>query len=132
MLRRLVLALSLVALSACNEATNPSDLKNQSFTLAPGQSRTTAGAAIRILFDGVSGDSRCPADVVCIQGGDAIVRILARSPGATERSYDLHTGNLQPVTHDGATITLVQLVPYPFSSGTIAPSEYRVTLLESE
>ena len=53
MLRRLVLALSLVALSACNEATNPSDLKNQSFTLAPGQSRTTAGAAIRIHAEDV-------------------------------------------------------------------------------
>jgi hypothetical protein len=32
------------------------------------------------------------------------------------------------VQHDGVTIALVQLTPYPFSSRTIAPGDYRATL----
>jgi hypothetical protein len=40
----------------------------------------------------------------------------------------VHTGDLKPVTHDDLTIHLVELAPYPFSSRTIAPNEYRATL----
>jgi len=35
---------------------------------------------------------------------------------------------MQPVVHEGLTIALVQLMPYPFSAKTIAPDEYRATL----
>ncbi|HXG89326.1 MAG TPA: hypothetical protein VNJ02_13405 [Vicinamibacterales bacterium] len=85
------------------------------------------GASLSVRFDRVSGDSRCPADAVCILGGDAIVHITATTDGAA-RQYELHTGNMQPVRHNDFTITLVQLSPYPFSSRTIAPDEYRATL----
>lgn len=80
-----------------------------------------------IRFNGVTGDSRCPADAVCVQGGDAIVNLTATSSGGT-RELELHTGNMAPVQHDGVTIALVQLSPYPFSSGPIAPGDYRATL----
>ena len=40
----------------------------------------------------------------------------------------LQTGDLRPVVHNGLTIALVQLSPYPFSARTIAPDEYRATL----
>jgi hypothetical protein len=75
----------------------------------------------------VSGDSRCPADAICIQAGSATVHIAARSDEST-REYELHTGDMQPVQHDGLTIALVNLAPYPFSSKTIEPDEYRATL----
>jgi hypothetical protein len=80
-----------------------------------------------VRFNGVSGDSRCPADAICIQGGSADVRITATSDGST-RDYELKTGDMRPVQHDGFTIALVQVAPYPFSSRTIAPDEYRATL----
>jgi hypothetical protein len=35
---------------------------------------------------------------------------------------------MEPVTHDGLTISLVELQPYPFSSRTIEPGDYRATL----
>jgi hypothetical protein len=100
---------------------------NSDFVLAPGSTATIEGASLSVRFDGVSGDSRCPADAFCIQGGDAIVRVTATSDRGA-RQYELHTGSMQPVQHDGITITLVQLSPYPFSSRTIAPGEYRATL----
>lgn len=51
--------------------------------------------------------------------------MAARESGSGPR---LHTGSLQPVRHDSLTITLVELSPYPFSSRTIQPGEYRATL----
>ena len=85
------------------------------------------GTSLTVRFNGVSGDSRCPADALCVQGGSAEVRITAQSNGST-RNYDLRTGDMQPVQHEGLTISLVQLTPYPFSSRTIPPGDYRATL----
>ena len=72
-------------------------------------------------------DSRCPADAICVLGGSATVAIAVAS-GLSNQSYELRTGDMQPVVHDGLTIALVQLMPYPFSTRTIAPDEYRATL----
>ena len=67
------------------------------------------------------------ADAVCVQGGSAEVRITAVSEEST-RDLVLLTGDMRPVRHGSFTIALVQLAPYPFSSRTIAPEEYRATL----
>ena len=112
----------------CRDATptRPTGFVNTLVVLAPGQTTEVSGAGIRVRFQGVMGDSRCPADAFCIQGGDAIVRIEVTSSAGT-RTYDLHTGNMQPAHHADVTIALVQLNPYPFSSRPIAPGEYRAT-----
>jgi hypothetical protein len=107
--------------------TGPLDVQ---IVVGVGETADVQGASIRILFQGVMGDSRCPADVVCIQGGDAVARIDVMATGSTGPSvtYDLHTGNMQPAKHGDLTIALVQLSPYPFSSRAISPGEYRATL----
>ena len=87
---------------------------------------------MRIRFGGVTGDSRCPIDVFCVTGGDAIVEIAVRSRSGPEIRYDLHTGDLRPVQHRTLTITLVQLAPDPFSTQTIPPEAYRATLRVTE
>jgi hypothetical protein len=101
---------------------------NELFTLAPGESASISGAAIRVGFLRVSGDSRCPADAFCIQGGDAIVHVLVSD--GTSGEYELHTGDGARAsgTHGAFRVTLEQLQPYPFSSRTIAPGDYRATL----
>jgi len=117
-----------VALVACNRPTTPTTPLNTQFVLAPGEARViedTGGAEVR--FNGVANDSRCPADAVCVTGGDAHVQIRVAS-GLSTREYVLHTGDMKPVTHDDLTIHLVEVAPYPFSSRTIAQSDYRVTL----
>lgn len=123
--RRFVLALCLLSTTAClgNSPTAPVD---RQVVLAPGQTTEIAGG-LSLRFIGVSGDSRCPADAICVQGGDAIVRISIVSNGATGER-DLHTGSLQPVTYEGVRVELIQLEPYPFSSRAIRPDEYRATL----
>jgi hypothetical protein len=94
--------------------------------LAPGQT-TEIAAGLSLRFIGVTGDSRCPADALCVQGGDAVVRISILSNGSTAER-DLHTGTMQPVTFEAVRVELIQLEPYPFSSRTIRPDEYRATL----
>jgi hypothetical protein len=126
---RIVLAFAMFALVACDESpTAPTVGLNQEFVLAPGEVAKVADTGLRIRFLGVRGDSRCPADAVCILGGDAIVRIEVLSFGGGRHEYDLHTGDLRPVVHEGFTIALVKLEPYPFSSRTVQPNEYRATL----
>ena len=113
-------------MGGCDESpTGPS--LSEEFTLAPGEAVVIAEAGVRVRFDRVEGDSRCPADAVCVQGGDAVVQI-AVIERAAEWPYALHTGNMAPVNHAALTIELVELQPYPFSSRTIEPGEYRATL----
>ena len=126
--RGVLVGVMVLGLAACNESvTGPTVGLNAEATLAPGETMQVASTAFKLRFEGVSGDSRCPADAVCIQGGDAIVRVTAVA-GVTPRVYELHTGTMAPVQHDGFTITMVSLVPYPFSSGPIAPYDYRLTV----
>jgi hypothetical protein len=127
----LTLSLScLLFATACEEKSPlaPTVPLNQQFTLAPGESASIENTSLGVEFMRVSGDSRCPADAICIQGGDALVEVRVRNGGAAE--YELHTGDQSraAVTHAGFRIELVQLQPYPFSSRTIQPGEYRATL----
>ena len=101
---------------------------NDQFTLAPRETASVRDTSLRLEFMRVSGDSRCPADALCIQGGDAIVHV--RATDARTAEHELHTGdrNWATVVHDGFRIELVELRPYPFSSRTIDASDYRATL----
>ena len=128
-----VLMSTSLLISACTgNLTGPTVRLDEAFVLEPGQRAILEGRSARIRFVGVTGDSRCPIDVVCVQGGDAIVEIAVRSGRNAETSYDLHTGDLRPVQHGTLTITLVQLAPDPFSTQTIPPQDYRATLRVTE
>jgi hypothetical protein len=102
---------------------------NERFTLSPGEVARLDGGDLRFEFVRVSGDSRCPADAICIQGGDAIVQIRATG-GNSAALLGLHTGDSSQASavYDGARITLIELQPYPFSSRPIDPGDYRATL----
>ena len=100
---------------------------DQPFTLTVGERASFDTVRLSVEFTRVSGDSRCPADAVCIQGGDAVVHV--RVVTSTAGEYELHTGDASraTVTHGSFRITLVELQPYPFSSRTISQDEYRAT-----
>jgi hypothetical protein len=121
----LFLIVSLIAATACSSPSAPSGPIDEQVTLAPGQTAPVAGASIQLRFVGVSGDSRCPADALCIQGGDAIVQLELLRPNGEVNRLELHTGRSEPARHGMFTISLVELSPYPFSSRPIAPGDYR-------
>ncbi len=127
-MRALLLFACLLLMTGCDEAqTSPTAPLDAEFTLAPGEGRRIEGESVTVTFVGVSGDSRCPADAICITGGSATVKITVSS-GFSSQGYDLLTDDMKPAVHGGLTIALVQLSPYPLSTRTIAPNEYRATL----
>ena len=73
-MRPLILILCLLAVTACDEQTpvGPTVTSNERFTLAPGEVATVRDVDLYVRFVAVTGDSRCPADALCIQGGDAL------------------------------------------------------------
>jgi hypothetical protein len=127
-MRAAAVAFCLILMTACGESqTSPTTPLNVEFTLARGESRRIEGESLTVTFVEVAGDSRCPVDAICILGGSATVAISVAS-GLSNRAYDLRTGDMLPVVHEGLTIALVELLPYPFSARTIAPNDYRATL----
>ena len=123
----------LLFVAACNteSVSGPTVPPNQQFTLAPGQSISIRGTTLRLEFLRVSGDSRCPADAICVQAGDAIVHVRITDRTATE--YQLHTSDpaRAVVMHRNFRIELLQLQPYPLGGRTIEPGDYRATLTVS-
>ena len=129
-MRFVAVLLCAVSFAACTNAPSaPAGPLNVQLILAPGQTSEVSNTGLRLRFQGVFGDSRCPGDALCIQGGDAIVRVDVLQQSGAQRTIDLHTGSMQPVVEGDLTIALETLTPYPFSSlPPIAPGDYRATL----
>jgi hypothetical protein len=132
-MRLLAVLFCLLAATACDDSvTGPTVSLDARFTLAPGETASVQGRGVRLRFEGVTGDSRCPADALCIQGGDAVVKLVASGDDGS-LSLELHTGDTSraSATYGNVKVSLVELQPYPFSSRTIAPGDYRATLTVS-
>jgi hypothetical protein len=126
-MRHVLLYLCVVLATACEKSpTGPTVPLNSTFVLAPGSSAAIDEVGMIVRFNSVPSDSRCPAEAVCVWVGDAVVRITTTIQ-RDARDHELHTVDRRPVRHDDLTIALVQLAPYPYSSGSIAPGDYRAT-----
>jgi len=97
-------------------------------TLAPGQTSAVPGERLRLKFDEVLSDSRCPSDVTCIQAGEAVVAVTAIDADGTRQRHEMHTSGATSIVHGALTISLEGLEPRPVSSRPTRPTDYRVTL----
>jgi hypothetical protein len=129
-MRFAVASICLLLVAACDEGggTGPSVPFGPRFTLAPGEF-TNLAPRTSFRFVGVTGDSRCPADAVCILGGDALVHVEIEQPDGQRLTHELHTGDSRRASavYQDMRIELAELQPYPFSSRTINPQDYRAT-----
>jgi hypothetical protein len=133
-MRALLVVICLLAATACDESSPaaPSVGLDARFTLSPGELARVDGAGFRLQFVEVTGDSRCPGDAICIQGGDALVHVRVVDGGSVP--YELHTGDSSRASavHGGFRIALEELQPYPFGSRPpIQPGDYRATFVVS-
>ena len=117
MTRSALAALPLAALLGCGSSLS-------------GPSKSAAlGDPVELRFDGVASDSRCPIDVVCIQAGDAVLRVHARRLPKAEASLVLHTQlSGSSAAFQGFVVALVELKPVPKASESIPPGRYVATL----
>jgi hypothetical protein len=133
-LRFLIPAVLLTGLVACGQ-NGPADLTEEPafvqagepFQLRPGG--TARLGDLLIGFRGISSDSRCPEDVVCVWAGDAVARIQVTVGRMAWTPYDLHT-TLQPheIEFREWKIRLVGVEPATHSERQIRPDQYIITL----
>lgn len=124
----------LVSVAACSSPTSPDGPFRTEVTLRPGQATAVASTPLRVGFERVASDSRCPADALCIQSGDALVVFRVSVDGRNGAEINLRTrggttgDNLTAVVA-GYELSIAGLQPYPISTSPIEPGDYRVTLV---
>ena len=140
---RILMAAALLVFGACtsiSENSEPEAIEERSsqmsrpdsVLLAIGQEVAVAGTNLRVRFDAVRTDSRCPIDAICVTAGDAEIEITLTA-GSTRSQHVLHWANSAnrpgSAVASGYRVSLVQLDPMPrAATGAPAPSSYRLHL----
>ena len=127
----LVVSFATLLSAACATSTGavrPVGL-DQETELSPGQS--VQSGPLRVTFARVENDSRCPADVVCVWEGDALVKLEVSQQAEDPVARELHTSGsagARTVTYGGFQIELVRLSPATHSQQPIPAKDYRLVL----
>lgn len=124
---------SLAFLAACSSlsgAPPPAQTAarpDQPFTLKPGASVVVADR-LRVAFDRVLSESRCPKDVQCIQAGQAVIRAFVTTPSQPREAVELSTRGENSSAEIGQwTLTLTVLDPVPLAAKPTRATDYRAT-----
>ena len=119
--------------AGCSSPTQPDRVpKGEPFDLRIGESALTTDD-VRIRFDAVRSDSRCPMNALCVRAGEAIIAVTLSRAGEAAVGRELDTTPARSSTAFlNFLITLSQLQPYPRTDRQIQPGDYvgtfRVTL----
>ncbi len=123
-----VLSCSGLASGCAAHPSQPSRPLGQPFDLKAGTSAVLVDG-LKLTFDRVRADSRCPLDAICIQAGEAIVVVTLSQSAATQAERELRTTPaLSEASYLSYVIKLVALAPYPRSTQQIRPEDYVATL----
>ena len=90
---------------------------------------TIAVGDLKLTFQRVANDSRCPIDAICVWAGDAEIALRIEQ-GSQAAVAALHT-HLEPkqTVWNGYTIQFVSLAPSQSSASPIDPSRYQAQLV---
>lgn len=100
------------------------------FTLKIGQTAEVTGGSLIVAFERVTDDSRCPKNTNCVWEGDAVVHLGLQGANAEKGTLELHSqiDTKQEGTFQNYRVRIVQLAPWPQTSGKIPDSQYIATL----
>lgn len=130
MLRKLFLGvLTIVLVTACDPGNQFS--LDKPFEIGYKKSMTNLADNLKVKFDGVVSDSRCPIDAICIWEGQAEVKLTV-SKGSEKKSFVLNTNGPDTEEVLGYSVVLKNLMPYPSASNPTKPKNYVATLLISK
>ena len=109
--------------SACGSDNIKASLGKE-FTLPAGKTAAISGENLSIKFVEVTGDSRCPSDVVCIWAGEAKCDTVFKYKG-TDYPVTITAGGSNPGNYAFENYTVYfDLHPYPVSKQKIEPEDY--------
>ena len=118
---------------AASALTPPEDAAlGQEFEVRVGQRVTIEGERLRVTFDHVAEDSRCPEGVNCIWAGNAKVVLKLGKGRRRVSTMTLNTGvDPRQADYRGYEVKLVKLDPYPKEGKQISGKDYVATLVVS-
>jgi hypothetical protein len=130
----LAVAAIVAATAACSSPTTPGGAFHTEVTLRPGEATAVASTPLRVGFERVASDSRCPINALCIQSGDALVVVRVTVNGRDGADINLRTrggttGENLTATVAGYELSIGALEPFPVTTRPIEPGDYRVTLV---
>lgn len=97
---------------------------NNPFVVQVGQSTVLEDAPLKITFDSVLQDIRCPSRVTCSESGFARILVVVQLADQNASSYEMNTEpfykaerglGVNKITHAGHEIQLTALSPHPES-----------------
>jgi hypothetical protein len=119
---------SSIAVGCAAHPSQPSRPLGQPFDVKTGTSVALTDG-LKLTFDRVRTDSRCPLDAICIQAGEAIVVLTLSQSSAASFERELRTTlAFSEASYLSYVIKLVALAPYPRSTQQIRPEDYVATL----
>jgi hypothetical protein len=130
-----IITILTLPLAACSNAPpNVNADLGQEFSLSLGQSAIIEGQSLRITFEDVIEDSRCPSDVTCIWAGRVSCIIKLEGVSSPYRMVLTESGLTDQYTSE--TYREYQLAfhvrPYPEAGQSIRRDEYRLQLIVSK
>jgi hypothetical protein len=122
-------SIALVLVLASAHVFAPEPEPGRPFDVKPAEAVTIQG--LRITFEGVSEDSRCPTGASCMWAGDAAAAFTLEKPPAAAVHCTLHTNDRfeRQSGYDDFVVRLEEIKPYPKEGASIAPDDYRATLI---
>ena len=128
---RALAAFLFVWIAACNGSPTQPDRVHtgRPFELRVGESALTTDD-LRIRFETVRSDSRCPIDAICIREGEAVIALTIGRAGEVPVGRELDTTPARSsTTFLNFTITLSSLQPHPRSDRPFQPGDYIGTFI---
>lgn len=91
------------------------------------------GDTLRVGFDAVTADSRCPKGERCVWAGEATLRVWLQSGSSARQTRELKLRPGMPAAEQavqvqGNELRLLSLDPAPSSGRTLAAQDYTATL----
>lgn len=121
--RTMVLPLLLALIAGCVSAPqhDVTARLGEDFSLGEGQAAYVPTERMLIRFEGITEDSRCPSDVVCVWAGQVTAEVSIAGDGFSEDSFiTLGAGGTAESAFSGPKgsylLELVSVKPYPLST----------------
>lgn len=125
--------LSLITFSAC-DFISPVDVpirETDSIFINVNEMLTLENVDLKLTFDSVLSDSRCPLGVQCVWEGNAEVQFDVNIENSVQHIIKLNTNPTyrQDTVIQGFSIRLQELKPYPVYNEELKYSDYKAKLL---
>lgn len=124
----IVVLLLPAVISACGSESIEAALGEQ-FTLPVGKAAVITGERLTIKFLEVTGDSRCPKDVQCVQAGEVNCLMQINYLDTSSSLVYTQGGGTNNTFQDFNVFQIVfNVEPYPEAEKEIKPGDYRMVM----